>query len=129
MQAVATSLSPDGLQPELSLADSSAPSCYADDGELTALLAQTLRSTATGVALAWHFRQRDGAQALQFADAADAALANAVDISPEARISMQVRVQLVRAEVATASRAAGCGRAYFALAARRCHHDRAAILP
>ena len=127
MQAVATSLSPDGLQPELSLADSSAPSCCADDGELTALLAQTLRSTATGVALAWHFRQRDGAQALQFA--ADAALANAVDISPEARISMQVRVQLVRAEVATASRAAGCGRAYFALAARRCHHDRAAILP
>ncbi len=56
------------------MADSSAPSCYADDGELTALLAQTLRSTATGVALAWHFRQRDGAQA---------------------------RVQLVRAEVAT----------------------------
>ena len=83
------------------MADSSAPSCYADDGELTALLAQTLRSTATGVALAWHFRQRDGAQALQFADAADAALANAVDISPEARISMQARVQLIRAEVAT----------------------------
>ncbi len=87
------------VQPNISFPNISGLVCYADEMVLAALLAQP-RSSSAMVSLAWHLRQRDSAQALGFADAADAAMVNDVDLSRTARKLLQARLQLVRAEVA-----------------------------